>query len=283
MEPTELFYKKHITFTAVNEIREICMPFLDSFGLSYFTFDRTYEDGSHLRLTTAGEWIEHYYRQKLYRIAIFEKDPKYFSTGFLFWSWLNREPVYSEASYFNIDHGITIIKSEKNFSDFFHFGTFSKNLISEQFYIQNMNQFNRFINIFKYQAKNLIQSAENERFILPGIQKNYSTSISNLSLPKNNLIISRFGYQRNFGYYLGNQFNHQYLTKREVDILILLKSGIKICDISKVLYISKRTIETYLERIKAKLNCKTLFELGYAISQFNLEIFNDINIQKIGI
>jgi hypothetical protein len=93
---SENFYNSHVTFTSVPDIVQITRP-LASIGLSYFTFDRTYDDNSHLRLTNAGKWIESYYRTELYKAAIFEKDPRLFSNGFVFWSCLNREPIYSAA------------------------------------------------------------------------------------------------------------------------------------------------------------------------------------------
>lgn len=72
--PDKTFFSTHITFTSVGLIKEL-VKILNVFMINYFTFDRTYKDGSHLRLTNAGEWIEHYYRNKLYSVAIFEKDP----------------------------------------------------------------------------------------------------------------------------------------------------------------------------------------------------------------
>src|SRR3990172_10335885 len=125
---SEEFFQSHVTFTSVPDMVEITKP-LAAIGLSYFTFDRTYQDGSHLRLTNAGQWIESYYRTELYKRAIFEKDPRLFSNGFVFWSWLNREPIYSAAAEHNIEHGLTIIEKHDQYADFYHFGTARNNFI----------------------------------------------------------------------------------------------------------------------------------------------------------
>ncbi len=157
--PDESFYRNHVTFTSVNVMQDM-IKCLSIIGINYFTFDRTYDDGSHIRLTSAGAWIEHYYREKLYNLAIFEKHPLTFSKGVVFWSWLSRAPIYSTASLFDIDNGLTITQPHKTYCDFYHFGTNRDNKIAEAVLSSKLDYLYRFIAIFQQKAYRLIKQVK---------------------------------------------------------------------------------------------------------------------------
>ncbi len=250
------FYNNHITFTSVSFIQEL-LKYLKNLKINYFTFDRTYTDGSHIKLTTTGEWIKHYYQKKFYNTAIFEQNPNEFSESFIFWRWLKREPIYSEAALFDIDHGLTITQPHKNYCDFFHFGTSKDQSISQQMLISNIHVLYKFIALFKDKAHHLIIDAEKMRFILP-IKSQIEISLNEIKkIDKINIADS---IQR---LYLGDEFSNAYLTKREIEILFYLKKCKQVSDIAVKLGISARTAETHISNIKEKLNCKNLFELGF--------------------
>ena len=56
-------------------------------------------------------------------------------------------------------------------------------------------------------------------------------------------------------------FNNTNLSARELEVLFYLVRGKVVSDISSILQISKRTIESYIENIKAKLACNNKAEL----------------------
>ncbi len=268
IKPDEKFYRAHVTFTSVSDMIEATKP-LTKIGLSYFTFDRTYQDASHLRLTNAGEWIESYYRIELYKAAIFEKDPKIFSNGYVLWDWLCREPIYSAAAEHNIDQGLTIIERHDKHADFFHFGTTCDNLISQEALISYLDYLYRFIAFFKQKMHKLIKEAENARIILPGPddKKIQMTDLKHGLEPNmveflKNTEVTRI--------YLGSEFNNNYLTKREIDILRLLTEGKKTVDIAEQLELAGSTLETHIKHIKEKFNCDTLFELGFRLGEISI-------------
>lgn len=269
--PNEDFYYNHITFTSVELIKEI-LKNINVAGITYFTFDRTYTDGSHLRLTSSGEWIEYYYRQKLYDIAVFEKNPSMFTDGVLFWSWLNREPVYSRAALHNIDHGFTIIRAHNKYCDFYHFGTTQDNPIPEVKLLSQLDSFYRFIMIFKQKAYKLIKEAENSRFILP-TKSNTMYELKEV-IAANNLEFLHQGEIKRF--YLGEEFDNNYLTGKEMQILLHLYNGRRLVDTAKLLFISEKTAESHIENIKTKLKCHTMFELGAISQQLGIQniVFN---------
>src|SRR5262249_33007500 len=110
------------------------------------------------------------YRTKLYKSAVFEQDPRIFSGGYIFWAWLMRDPIYTAASQFDIDHGLTIIDRHENYADFFHFGTSTQNPVSQDFFVSKLHVLYRFIALFKQKGYRLIKQAEDGRFQL-GVSK----------------------------------------------------------------------------------------------------------------
>jgi DNA-binding CsgD family transcriptional regulator len=266
----ENFFQSHVTFTSVPDMVQITKPLTD-IGLSYFTFDRTYQDGSHLRLTNAGKWIESYYRTELYKAAVFEKDPRLFSNGFVFWSWLNREPIYSAAAEHDIDHGLTIIEKHEQYADFFHFGTTRDKYIPPEEVINKIEYLYRFVAFFKQKMRCVIVEAENTRIALPGpaetkIQLDdlrQQGGIGQLSELFKKTEVTRL--------YLGEEFDNAYLTKREIAVLGLLKDGKKPVEIAAELELSSRTLETHIKNIKEKFKCSTLFELGFCLGSIGIQ------------
>lgn len=55
--------KKHIVLTSSESIREICGP-LEKIKITYFSFVRSFKDGSHIRLSNNPAWTEHYYNRE---------------------------------------------------------------------------------------------------------------------------------------------------------------------------------------------------------------------------
>ncbi len=271
----ERFYQSHVTFTSVPAITEITQP-LNQLGLSYFTFDRTYHNGEHLRLTNAGKWIENYYRTDLYKAAIFEKDPRLFFNGCVFWSWLNREPIYSAAAEHNIDHGLTIIEKHDTYADFFHFGTTHDNYIAPELLVTKLDYLYRFIAYFKQKANPIVVEAEKTRFklLVPQAKQITLNDLNDTLIQTqddHDLLHKLFKKTEVTRLYLGSEFNNSYLTRREMDVLRLMKDGQKPVEIAKSMGLSVRTLETHLKNIKAKLKCKTLFELGFALGTLGLK------------
>jgi len=62
-------------------------------------------------------------------------------------------------------------------------------------------------------------------------------------------------------YYLAGEIQGTYLTKREAQCVINLVQGKSAKEVGKILKLSPRTVEYYLEKIKRKLGCRNQTEL----------------------
>lgn len=274
---SENFFRSHITFTSVNAITEIAQP-LSRLGLTYFTFDRHYSDNSRICLTNSGKWIEHYWRSGLYTEAVFEKDPMNFFNGYVFWDWLNREPIYSAAAEHDIDHGITLTEVHEQYSDFYHFGTSRQSPISHENIMRIMNAIHRFIAHFKQKTSKLISKAAAEKDLFPvygGERQLITPSDLNAQINQGNL--SEFLRSTEITkLFLGEEFNHRYLTRKEIYVLSALIEKGTLQTASESIGLSRNTFDFHINNIKNKLECNTLFQLGCkigAISERNIYPF----------
>ena len=62
-------------------------------------------------------------------------------------------------------------------------------------------------------------------------------------------------------YSLGDKYGAIYFTKREAECMVLLLKGKTINSVASLLRLSPRTVEYYIKNMKAKLGCRTKFEL----------------------
>lgn len=71
-------------------------------------------------------------------------------------------------------------------------------------------------------------------------------------------------------FYLNNNYHKIFLTYREIQALYYSVQGKSAKQIGKILNLSPRTIECYLDKIKKKLQCQTLKELSYKVITDNV-------------
>lgn len=73
----------------------------------------------------------------------------------------------------------------------------------------------------------------------------------------NDNIVGVFGISHYLSTYQAPDFLSESLSKREIDCLQLLVKGKTATEISEDLDLSKRTVESYIEKIKSKLGCES--------------------------
>jgi len=79
--------KNHLVLTSVNQIDQICAP-LKILGINYFSFVRSFKDGSHIRLSNNAQWTEHYYARGFYNIILKQVPNK---DSHVLWSCIDME------------------------------------------------------------------------------------------------------------------------------------------------------------------------------------------------
>ncbi|OGT09032.1 MAG: hypothetical protein A2X78_01935 [Gammaproteobacteria bacterium GWE2_37_16] len=248
------------------DISSICNP-LTEFGITFFHYMQRFNDNSRIHISNVPEWVEHFYQQDFHLLGVLQgKNDNYPQEGCFLWSTLKNQDIYQDCrEYFNIDHGITIIKKQPKSIEFFHFGTSRDKPGIENFYLTNLDILYRFIIYFKDSANPLLEKARKNRIHIPNYNNN--PDILDLSIVfgtdsfGNKLkqkAIAEFKIKK----YALNLDNEKVIfSKREVDCLLGMLEGKQASEIGRKLYISKRTVETHLDHIRQKLNCKDKSEL----------------------
>ncbi|PRP72301.1 hypothetical protein BUE93_02360 [Chromobacterium amazonense] len=264
---SDLLYATNPSFTLTNQVIEFSRP-LKSFNIDYFTFDRHYKDGSRVALTNSADWIIHYWRKEMFRLAIFESAPDSFSSGHVFWSWLKREPIYSAAAEFGIDNGVTLIEQHHEYCDFFHFGSIHNNALNNDALLRHMPVLQRFCGLFTYKLSDAIALATKHRIVVPGTasaarpeQINPSMLDTDFSMLLERRDVSRI--------YLGEAYNNAYLTKKEISLMQRLILGDSCQEAAEQLSISCDAINKHIKNIKDRLNCKSLCQLGFVMGRLS--------------
>lgn len=235
-------------------IDSLCQPLLQ-YGVNYFLYVKRYVDGSQLEISSHPNWSEYYYKHEFYNIGPFKNIRRIYDSGKHF--WFDRgdafEKMYSVArESFNIDNGYTIVKKYSDCNEFFHFAGKAKNTGLINFYLNYNDVLERFILYFKDKYGDVINVAEKNKFIIQyheeqkeNTELNSHTRFQLLEIAKT-MPINR--------YFLCEHRN-TYLTSREVECVKWYITGKSAEEIAIILNISKRTVETHLEKVKKKLNC----------------------------
>ncbi len=255
------FKKNHIALNAAHDISEICKP-LKILGIISFNYVKTYHDGSQINLSTSSEWVEHFYLKKYYQIGSFERHPKKHASGYVLWTELSGQEIFSDArTYFHVDHGITVIDKQPDGCDFYSFGTTVDNASIITFYLNNIDLLRRFIIYFKDRASSLIKKARTEKIILPKLfdehqfpdeQEKYMLSdIKGQFI--NAIKIKNFN--------LSNDLEGEVLKKAQLNCLVGITQGKTAKEIAQCFNLSYRTVEGHINKLKERFNCNSKSEL----------------------
>src|SRR3990167_8279707 len=170
--------QSHIALSASNNVKEICKP-LEKLGVTYFSFVRSYRNGSHIRLSNNPAWTDHYYKRGFYNVVL-KQVPD--SEGNLLWSNIEKYPLFYEASeFYDVDNGTVIILNIDDVTERYFFGSTKSNTKINDIYIHHLDLFKKFILYFKETAKSLINQAEKSKIIIPNkhiddIEKNIAAN-----------------------------------------------------------------------------------------------------------
>jgi LuxR family quorum-sensing system transcriptional regulator SolR len=232
--------KNNISLTSCPEVAEIMLPLLHPHGMTVFNFYRIYFDGRMIRLSSDKEWTKHYFK-KNYMNTLTVPD-EYLSKPLNYYVWLTEdcpEMLLDAALNFNTSNGITIAEKHCDYIEYFCFATTTDNtLIINSFYLNNLDVLHKYGFTFKEKAAALLKNAEKKPIQL------INEDVCHVECkPENSL----------------QAFVK--LTNRQAECARLLLQGMKYKDIADELDLSARTIETYIENLKIKLQCQNKTEL----------------------
>jgi DNA-binding CsgD family transcriptional regulator len=248
--------RNHIFFKLSKDVAAIALPLTRYLNIHYFSFKRTYKDGSKIYLFTDENLYKHWFEKKYYLIGNKEANHTDYKDSYDLWEYLpDPYKLYEEgAKLFNVAHGLTITRQHEDYCDFFFFATNVNNSSIKKVYIDRKDVFEKFCNYFLEVGQNLIQQAEGSKLILP-----LSNTIKTLE-PDLNID----GFLKNIYH---SKEGLKLLTEREIECAFYLSQGKSYKEIARIYEISPRTIEEHSYNIRKKLGCKTKSELISLLSK----------------
>lgn len=270
MQTQFLLPDKHACLVSATDVQTLLEPFIPQLRTIFFGWTRMYNDGSRANLTNNPEWVKHYYQQGHYNYSKCERHPSCYQEGFAIWDlWDKNSKAYQIATKdaedrFDIAHGVSIIKTHAEGCDIFDFAARKAEYTINTYYINHIHLFEQYIQHFYDKAKFLIKRAVCDRFTL-----NFDDDID-IYTEEPDLVIIPFANNNKSLLDLSQLRNiSNPLTMREKECLEWLVKGKTAHEMALILGISKRTSEKHIEKIKEKLGCYTLFQLGLKIGSID--------------
>jgi DNA-binding CsgD family transcriptional regulator len=246
---------KKYSLRSTQLVKEICDPVLLPIGITYFNYIKIQNhDCSRTLLTNNGEWIEHFYKHALYHSVGAVDVEHLLPKGYFLWSEMNKkDEIYLQGrDFYNIDNGITFVIKRDDCTLLFIFASSPDNNKINQFYISQIDLLQRFIHFFCDKAHQLIQKAEKDRIYLPQSQKIDRSRVNKIILSDKtrNDFYEKTKISK---YYLLNESDELYLTRKQAEYASLLIKGFTAKEIAKMKTVSHRTVEGHIQDIRKKL------------------------------
>lgn len=277
MQDQNIDLSNHCFVTQSSDLSKILAQVLEPFKITFFRYLRLNKDGTRIDLCTDSTWTNHFYNQGLYKVAWWDRClPTLNVIERTMWDekCLTSDNIVGihARTVFDIIHGYSIIKPTQDYCEVYDFATTKGNVIINDVYMRYPEYFEDIIFFFNYHARHLVKEAELNTIYLP-----METTLADAKMCDSGVMeyVNRF--------YLEPGHSGAYLTKKEFSCLSLWFSGKTAKQISLILGISHRTVETHFDNIKGKFNLHNKNQLAnklQALGLFETLVKNGLRLDK---
>lgn len=251
--------KKHFSLNIASDVREICAPLLQHYESEMFLYARLFDDGTGYPLTNYPEFHKNHF-DKEYRVTP-PFPQKIVREQFYFFMTDNElsmapwQPVLDDLrSMFGLWQTIYMIERYEKYYDLYIFSGKAENLGTINFFINNIDKFEKFKLYFKEKAKKIITASQKNKIIIPDKMRGTLRGIGEASVCNP---LKKFIHCAN---------KKAVVSPREMQCLQLLLCGHTMKEAAVILKISPRTVETHVNNIKHKFNLKKISQIFSCIS-----------------
>lgn len=252
----------HPSFHYMSDVFDITHPFFKNMNLSFFGHVTVYPNGEYSFLCNKHGWAE--------KILAEEKLPP---GGFVFYDqivdtvvfpsmdksnifgWSDEITLNSRDEY-NILNPMLIMQKYDDHYEAFMFDVHDKNAYEK--YVGCFDIFEQFMHYYKDSAKKMLKKVRQQPLRVANQYLVPSEKTAPIPTNTKNILSTLPSVKR---YYLKHGSIDIVLSKKEYYCLSLLAHGKQLKRIASELGISLRTVETYFERLKKKLNLTSRNEL----------------------
>lgn len=260
-----------------NLLNAVCEP-LGTIGVHFFGYTAVDKEGNAFCLGSKADYAAEYLRRNHARNDVHthtENAKKQFHYDF--WDYLemnkNTEELYQMAAAFNQGHTLTITQHDDDMTHCYHFSGHLTDDAINQRYLEKMDSLHAYINYFSDCMKTIPELAA--VYSLPVNIDETAKQEKKINLIHSDPRKIHFEKEANNRLYFKHQSRY-YLTQKERECLQWLRLGKSASLIAEIKQVSRKTIERYIESIKAKYDCYTLIQIGEKIAKTGLTTFLDL-------
>lgn len=260
-----------LTVRNYKKIHTVCNPLFETFGFNGLYFQIILPNGTFATLSPNVDLLHHYYlEEKLYKQNPFIVQSQHVQSGMFFDKEINHSRFQEAQTSLEKATGINcfmrFVKHENGYCKQFGFGKPSDANMNT-LVLNELPLIRRFMHYFESELQDIIlECRENSVDISDALQPALLKPINNfISDNAKSKFLRKCGYQQTFGY--------ERLTQREIECLKIYIKGISANEMSVILGLSNRTVESYLANIKNKLHCgdrSSLIQCGQFLSEVGL-------------
>lgn len=233
----------HPTLLSENKLQEICAPFFEQHGFSYFQYARLYADNTAIMLFNNTGLFRQFIDLDYPSFSSFKEEHKNQHSYWFLWDeelpWL---PVKMARDCNNLHHGLTLLRRTKDHYDMIGFAMPKERRNIFSYYLTRLKAIEAFIQNFEIQAQNLIKAAIKTPIILG--PNNIDQNVDALLLKNKRIMVS-------------GALGQTHITPQELTTVRLWLQGLTHKEMAATLDLSPRTIETYLMRLKNRTGYNT--------------------------
>ncbi len=254
--------QNHIAIAGCNEVAKICQPLQQVFNINNFAYHRYYWDGTRFTLSSRKDIAEYYYSIKGDQcrsgIPDIREPGIYFLDDYDHDTEFGKKIITPYAKNFGTSHFVVVVKHHIGVSEVIIYGVPVEYVDFNRDFLMHREFFENFLLYFKDQAKALIKIAKQTRYKFYFGEFEYIKSRTE-QLQKR---LQSNNDQFNFGrFYLSGEHEDIYLTRKELECLLLFYKGNNYQKIAKHLSISPITVQRHFDTIRDKFSCKNKKEL----------------------
>lgn len=244
-----------ITCRFNDKVLRICKPLFNHLKLNEFWYYKVTNSG-HLSCLCSHIGFEEYFAaEKLYLTHPYFRHPKFYREGISFASSVPDSSLTKlleiEREKFNFHHALLLISKISDAVEFFGFSSSCHDEMQKTLLLNELPLLRLFTKKFREENRIIFSSLEDNKIDLiellgPAFYKEKAPIMPQPVEKK--VLLQQLGIENP-------------LTSREMDVIKLLLQGFSARQIAKQLFLSKRTVEHHIERMKEKLSCNSKGDL----------------------
>ncbi len=260
---------RSVSYKYNDKINKYCSSLFNYFNLFQFFYYEIKNDGRFSTFHSSQSWSEYYDANQFYLIDPYYRHPKYFKEGIILIRDTQNhsvEPILNPGKdKFHVGFILKLVKKTHDGVEVFGFTSPTPDDSHVSFLISEMPLLRTFIEKFKADHPLLLTALKDNQLNLAnliGPTFNEPTLILPPDFKKKQALLQNLGMS-----------TEAPLSPIEISVMKLFVKGYSAGKIAPQIYLSRRTVEHHMERIKRKLDCSSKTELiqkARELEQFGL-------------